>query len=690
MLSKFVFMRLSVSIVSYNTKDLLKRCLASIFKYTKDLSFEVIVVDNGSSDGSGEMVEQDFPKVKLIKNKINRWYTGANNQALRRAQGKYFLILNSDIFLKNNAFKILVDYLDKNPKVGAIEPLQFYEDGRIAKTTSRHSRVWWDLAELTLLHRLIKPKSLQYFRLSGKNRRTTYPAEVICDAVMMIRTAWLKKIGGYDEAMKLYYTENDLCRQIQKRGLETVHLGKASVWHRVSASTDKAGWKIISKIYAQDARQYYLKYHSPFSADLLYRSMILNNFLIRGKNTWGWLSLVVLATVLRFWRLPELMTFIGDQGRDYLAARDMILTGQWPLVGIASSVPWLHQGSAFIWLTALALKIGQFNPLAPAVLTATLGVLAVYLLYRFSKNWWAGLILATSPLAVVQSRLAYHTSPIPLVTIGYLWAMSSSAVHWSFFMASLLLQFELTTLPLTVLAIFWFKKFSPVWLIPFIPKIIYDFSHGFSQTLGFGAWAGYRLVNVFHWGNASPAIFEFWTKFSAWGYPWLAALLGGWLVLRLFKQKPLLVGSLIFTLAGFYIHGAPSEGYFPILFPVWAWLLAGAFERRGRLVLTLVALFNVINLFKNDFYTYGPNLRQRLELVRFLPQNFKLVDNSLNPGWASYLDNYRYLFWWQGKNYQDEAGPVYSIYDGSAEDFSQPLGTTVYHFEEQKLVKYDH
>ncbi len=697
MLSKFVFMRLSVSIVSYNTKDLLKRCLASIFKYTKDLSFEVIVVDNGSSDGSADMVEKNFPQVKLIRNKINRWYTGANNQALRVAKGKYFLILNSDIFLKNNAFKVMVDYLDKNPKVGAIEPLQFYEDGRIAKTTSRHSRVWWDLAELTLLHRLIKPKSLQYFRLSGRNRRTTYPAEVICDAVMMIRTAWLKKIGGYDEKMKLYYTENDLCRQIQKRGLETVHLGKASVWHRVSASTDKAGWKIISKIYAQDARQYYLKYHSPFSANLLYQSMILNNFLIRGKAVWPWLSLVVIATVLRFYRLPELMTFIGDQGRDYLAARDMALTGVWPLTGIPSSIPWLHQGPLFIWATALMLKIGAFNPVTPAILSALLGVLSVYLLYRLSRSWWAGLILATAPLALVNSRMPYHLSPIPLVTVGYLWALSRGNPAWSVFFSALLLQFELSTLPLAFLTLFWFRKrlvhlvkWAPVGLIPFIPKIIYDFSHGFSQTLGLVAWTGYRLTNVSGYGNATDRIFEFWTKFSAWGYPWLAALLGGWLILRLFKQKPLLVGALIFTLAGFYIHGAPSEGYFPILFPVWAWLLAGAFERRGRLVLTLVALFNVINLFKNDFYTYGPNLLQRLELVRFLPQNFKLVDNSLNPGWASYLDNYRYLFWWQGKNYQDEAGPVYSIYDGSAEDFSQPLGTTVYHFEEQKLIKYDY
>ncbi|OGD55935.1 hypothetical protein A3E73_01365 [Candidatus Beckwithbacteria bacterium RIFCSPHIGHO2_12_FULL_47_17] len=641
--------KLTVSIVSYNTLDLLKRCLASIYQFTQGLSFEVIVIDNASTDGSAQMVERNFPKVKLIKNKANRWYTGANNQALRTAKGKYFLILNSDIFLKNNAGKTMVEYLDKNPRVGALEPLQFYENGRVVKTGSRHNRIWWDLTELTLLHRVFSPRP--YFRMSHFNRRKIFKAEVICDAVMLVRTALLKKINGYDEKLKLYYTENDLCRQIQNRGFTTVHLGKASVWHRVSASTDKAGWKVISKIYAADAKAYYLKYHSLLAANLLYWSMGLNNFLIRGKVVWPWLSLVALATILRFYRLSETMTFIGDQGRDFLAARDMVTTGVWPLVGIASSVPWLHQGPVFIWLTALALKLGNFNPIAPAVMTAALGVLSVYLLYRWSKNWWAGLILAASPLAVVQSRLAYHTSPIPLVTLGWLWAMSRGSVAWAFFLAGLLLQFELTTLPLTILAIYWFKKFSPVWLIPFIPKIIYDWSHGFTQTLGFGVWAGYRLVNVFHWGNASPAIFEFWTKYISWGYPAIAGLVGLWLLFKLRRQSKLLLFVLGLTLISFYIHGSPSEAYFPVLFPIWAVLLPKPRRIWAKLALLSLVVFNVINLVKHDFYPYGPTLKQRLELVDQLPPNVKLVDYFGNPNFASDYDNYRYLLWWRGQEY---------------------------------------
>lgn len=689
-LSHLGSVKLTISIVSYNTKDLLRRNLKSIFRFTRGLSFEVIVVDNASADGSARMVEKEFPRARLIKNKTNRWYTGANNQALRRARGKYFLILNSDMFIKSNCFKTLAEYLDQHPDIGAVEPCQLNEAGLIQKTASRHNRLWWDLVELTLLHKWFKAPS--GFRLKGVSRRKTFTADVISDGVMMLRTKDLKKIGGYDERLKLYYTENDLCRRLQGPALKAVHLGKVAVWHRVSASTAKAGWKTVSQIYAADAKAYYLKYHGWSAAWLLFGAMRLSNLIVRGKEHWGWLSLVILASLLRFWRLPELMTFIGDQGRDYLAAREMVLTGVWPLTGIPSSIPWLLQGPVFIWATALMLKLGNFNPVSPAVLSGLLGVLAVYFLYRLSRSWWAGLILATAPLSVVQSRMPYHLSPIPLVSVGFLWALTKNKVAWAIFFAALLLQFELSNLPLLFLTLFWFRKqffkllaWSPMGLIPFIPKIIYDFSHGFSQTVGLAAWTGYRLVHVNQYGNAGDRIFEFWTKFSAWDYPWLAAVLGVWLVLILIKQNRAAVMTLMFMVIGFYVHGQPSEGYFLVLFPVWAWF----FSRLPRPVLVFLVMVNLISLFNRDFYTYGQTLSQRQALVRLLPERFKLADHPQNPSWKSYLDNYRYLIWRQGKDGMS-SGPVYSIYDGSQADFRQESGTTVYHFPDgQKLVKYD-
>jgi GT2 family glycosyltransferase len=655
-------MQLSVSIVSFNTKALLKRCLASIFKFTKGLSFEVIVVDNGSTDDSAAIVRKDFPQVKLIQNRTNRWYSGANNQALNAAKGKYFLILNSDIFLKDNAFKSLVCYLSRHQKVGAVEPLQQSENGKIISTGSRHNRLDWDLTELTLLHKLIKPPS--QFRLVGKDRRKTWPAEVICDAALLLRTSQLKKIGGYDEKFKLYYTENDLCRRLQQRQYKAVHLGTAKVWHSVSASTKKAGWKIISPIYTADARQYYRKYHGRLQALAIWSGMSLSNALVRLKQNFWLIVILGLATWLRFYRLADLMSFIGDQGRDYLAARDMVLTGRWPLVGIASSVPWLKQGPFFIWITAAVFKCFGFNPVYPAILTAVAGVVTVYLVWRLSNSYLSALVLACSSLAVVHSRMPYHTALIPLFAVLYLTALKNKKIIWSYLLAGILLQFELSTLPLLLFTFIKFKKISWVWLLLFFPKIIFDFSHGFTQTAGFAAWSGYRLVNFLKWGNASAAIWQYWVKFIAWGYPAMAAIFGLAALTVLIKNR-LLLGFIGINLLAFYLHGSPGEAYFPLLFPAWAMLIGSVKSKALQLGVIGLCLFNVYLLISHDFFPYGPPLSERLALtrqmlIRRIP--FKLK-NPLEIKFSSYLDNYRYLIWWLGGREDSRANLTYTFYE---------------------------
>lgn len=686
MRTKSASKQLTISIVSYNTKDLLSRCLKSVYQFTKGISFEVIIVDNASSDGSASMVANHFPQAKLIRNRQNHFYTKANNQALRQAQGKYFLILNSDTYLTTNAFKKLVDYLNHHPQVGAVEPCQVYEDGRIAATGSRHNRIWSDLVALTGLHRLIKLKTLPL------DRKQTFPAEVISDGAMLIRTGLFKKLGGYDENFKLYYTENDLCRRIQAKKFTTFHLGSAQLSHTVSASTNKAGWKTISQIYAQDALAYYLKYGSKISAWLLFLALQFNNLLILLKQNLLLILIILLATWLRFFRLPELMTFISDQGKDYLTARDMVLTGQPALVGIASSVPWLHQGPFFIWLLAFVFKLTGFNPVHPAILTATLGVLTVYLTYKFSRSYLAAFILAASPLAVIHSRLAYHISPIPLFSVLYLLALQSRSVFWSFLLAGILLQFELTTLPLVILAALYLskrrQKLFPaglVFFIPFIPKIIFDFTHGFQQTLGLIAWAGYRLVNFHQYGNASSAIFEYWQKFIAWDQSLVAAVLGLLALISIFKHK-LLFYFLLINLIGFFLHGAPSEAYFPVLFPLWAIAIALIKPKIIKALIILVCFYNLYFLVSHNFLTYGPALKERMALVQLIKsQTNQQPFQLLNPG----FDNYRYLLWWLDSPASLKADRQYLIYDDFTTKFLPPPNSTVYHFPNQKLIKYD-
>lgn len=249
-----------MSIVSYNSRDLVMRCLESIFKYSKGFRFEVIVVDNASFDSTDQMIEKKFKKVKLIKNEINKYYTGANNQALKIAKGKYFLILNADTYFVDNSIKKILDFMEKDKSIGAVEGLEVYEDGSLVPNGSKFSTPLLDFYELSFIGKRLKNKDMiDEYRIINKKRDEMFDIDVGCDAFLCVRTDIFRKIGGYDTNLLLYYTENDLCLRIKELGYKIVHLGNAKVIHIVSASVQKIGWRKLD-IYYRDLLTYYIKH----------------------------------------------------------------------------------------------------------------------------------------------------------------------------------------------------------------------------------------------------------------------------------------------------------------------------------------------------------------------------------------------------------------------------------------------
>lgn len=263
-------MDLTISIVTYNSKELLNRCLKSIYKYTKGITFEVIVVDNASVDGTHAMVKKEFSQVKLIANKTNNYYARGNNQSLRLAKGKYFLILNSDTYFSDNSLKKMVRFMEDKTNSGAVEGLEIYENGKIVPTASLFSTPLIDFYELSLIGKRIKNKKLiRQYRISSKNRSKTFPIDVGCDAFLLVKTEILKEINGYDEKFLLYYTENDICLRIKQLGYDIVHYGEAKVYHKVSAIVNTLGWR-KTDIYYQDLLYYYKKHGYAISGTLLF------------------------------------------------------------------------------------------------------------------------------------------------------------------------------------------------------------------------------------------------------------------------------------------------------------------------------------------------------------------------------------------------------------------------------------
>lgn len=264
-------MDVSIIIVNYNTRDLLKNCLISIYKHTTEINFEVIVSDNGSVDGSIEMLKQEFPQVILIENNANLGFGTANNRGLAIAKGKYIFYLNSDTVLLNNAVKMFYDYWENSPEkdsIGALGCNLLDKDGNVTGSWAGFPEPHSILIDTIRMNYGL----LKIFILGLIGKHIAIPSEN--------KKVYLKKVGDvdyifgadlflmndkyayYDEKIWLYTEETDLQFQLmlaeKKRllidGPEIIHLEEQS-----SITSDNqpfegivkfsARWKRISCIY---------------------------------------------------------------------------------------------------------------------------------------------------------------------------------------------------------------------------------------------------------------------------------------------------------------------------------------------------------------------------------------------------------------------------------------------------------
>lgn len=237
--------------------------------------------------------------------------------------------------------------------------------------------------------------------------------------------------------------------------------------------------------------------------------------------------ILILAFFLRVDRLDELMVFYHDMGLFYLPAKEMFTNGIIPLVGPETSHPWIHHGPLWIYVLGFILWLFNFNPIVPAYFIAILGVLTILLFYYVLKKMFGvevailtSILYATSPFMVINSRFAYHTSPIPILVIllFYFTYKLVKGSKWSLpviaFLLGTLYNHEITTFVyfITVALILvygfikrekWFKSLlnlkilfasAIAFLVPMIPFILYDINHGYNQTLRFLVWVVYRIV----------------------------------------------------------------------------------------------------------------------------------------------------------------------------------------------------
>lgn len=230
---------LSIIILSYNTQGLLRDTIASLNKVRGELSFEVIVSDNGSTDGSIEMVKREFSWVKLVENGKNLGFAKGNNMAKKYCKGKYVLFLNSDTQIKKGVLKECINYMERTQSVGAMTCKLVLPDGRLDKDARRSFPTpWVALTHLVLGLDKLFPRS----RLFAKywygyiSPNKIHEVDVIEGAFFLARKKVLNKVGWFDEDYFLNGEDIDLSWKIKNAGWKIIYYPKVSIIHVKGAS----------------------------------------------------------------------------------------------------------------------------------------------------------------------------------------------------------------------------------------------------------------------------------------------------------------------------------------------------------------------------------------------------------------------------------------------------------------------
>lgn len=236
----------SIVIISWRMRDLLQSCLNTIYNFTSGITFEIIVIDNNSLDGTSEMIEKDFPEIIIIKNPENRGVAPARNQGIEAAKGKYILILDADVELIENSILKLFEYMETNPECGVVGSKLVGTDRQLQFSCKRFpnllSFVFRRLEHISFVR---NSKTLRYHTMQDWDHNNVREVDYLIGACQFIRCDVIKKIGMYDD--KIFYGPEDIdfCLRVWRAGWKVIYFPETTIIHHEQRITKK---KIFSSI----------------------------------------------------------------------------------------------------------------------------------------------------------------------------------------------------------------------------------------------------------------------------------------------------------------------------------------------------------------------------------------------------------------------------------------------------------
>ena len=264
---------LSILIVSYNTRDITLECLESLYKHPPQCSYEVIVVDNDSRDGSAEAIASAFPQAQLLALKDNLGFGGGNNLAAERAKGRRLLLLNPDTIVYPRTFDAVWEFAEREPQRGIWGGRTLHRDGSLNPPSCWRAPTLWGLLTQAVGLQHLFPKSplISWEDYGDWQRDTEREVDIVAGCFLLIDTQLWLKLGGFDRSFFMYAEESDLCLRARQLGARPAITPDAQLVHLGGASTSSRTHALMN---VQRARITLIRKHWPRPKFLLGRALI--------------------------------------------------------------------------------------------------------------------------------------------------------------------------------------------------------------------------------------------------------------------------------------------------------------------------------------------------------------------------------------------------------------------------------
>ncbi len=261
-------MKLSVIVTNYKTPELLKLCLKSVKNAVQDFPSEIIVLDSEAETETGEMIKEEFKELRYFPFIRNTGYAKLVNVGLKESSGEYILVLNADIIVEKESVKKMLEYFEKNPRVGILGPQLLNFNGSVQDSCFRFYCFKTILCRRTILGKTKwGRKELDRFLMHDFDHKHTCEVDWLLGAALMLRHQALEEVGPMDERFFLYFEDVDWCRRFKEKGWNVIYFPEAKIHHYHSRVSRRRGgmadlfFNKYAWIHITSALKYFWKYH---------------------------------------------------------------------------------------------------------------------------------------------------------------------------------------------------------------------------------------------------------------------------------------------------------------------------------------------------------------------------------------------------------------------------------------------